>query len=87
MKKSLEQLISRLDIINYLKTIDQLELLFQILFKSSDFYLFNNFSKFNLNTFEGGIFRNFSNYCEQIYTNKFRNCYIQLLNNQKKNYS
>ena len=83
LEKSLEQLITRLDIINYLRRIDQLEALFQILFKSSDFYLFNNFSKFNLNNVEGGVFRNFSNYCEQIYTNKFRNCYIQLFNNQK----
>ena len=81
MKKYLKQLIIRLDITNYLKKLNQLETLFQILFKSSDLYLFNNFSKFNLNAFEDESFHIFNNFNEQ---DRFRNYYTQLLNNPAK---
>ena len=84
IEKSLEQLITRLDIINYLKRIDQLETLFQILFKSPDFYCFNIFSKFNMNNVEGGIFHVFNNYRDKIYTEKFTNYYNQILNYPEK---
>ena len=86
LEKSLQLLIKRLDIFGYLKRIDQLETFFQMIFKQSDLNLFNNFSGFNLNdiSFQEGIFRNFDNYNEQIYTDKFRNYYIQLLNNPVK---
>ena len=83
LEKYLKQLIIRLDITNYLKKLNQLETLFQILFKSSDLNLFNNFSKFNLNgiSVEDEIFNIFDNFNEQ---ERFRNYYIQLLNNPSK---
>ena len=86
MDNFLEQLIKRLDIINYLKKSNELETLFQMIFKPSDFNLFSNFSKFNLNSLftQNGNFHIFDCCSEQKYTDKFKNNYNQLLNNPIK---
>ena len=86
MDNFLEQLIKRLDIINYLKKSNELETLFQMIFKPSDFNLFSNFAKFNLNSLftQNGNFHIFDCCSEQKYTDKFKNNYNQLLNNPIK---
>ena len=87
LKKSIEQLSLRLDVINYLKIVDRLEILFHILFKSSDLSLFTIISKFNLNkmTNNGKLYYNNDYYSERLNLSKFLNNYIQLSNNKEKN--
>ena len=86
LKKSLKELFLRLDVITYLKTFNRLEILFHILFKSSDLNIFNTLSKLNMNkSNEDRIFYDNDKFSERANIDKFINNYIQLLKNKEKN--